>query len=57
MPIAIQEQALLALTGPAWHELVLGDRHLPLFVLHIVHDDSINHALDLGLGEVEMSIF
>ena len=61
VPIAVQAQGLLALTGPMWHELVLGDRHIPLFILHdilhVVHDNSIDHVLDLGLGVVQMTIF
>ena len=58
--VVVQAQALLALTGLAWHELVLGDWHVPLFVLHdvllVVRDNSIDHILDLGLGVVQMSI-
>ena len=50
----------MALTIPAWHELTLGDLHVPLFihhdVLHPIRDNSINHSSLLGSGTVQMDI-
>ena len=53
-------KAPLVSTAPVWHELVLGDLHVPLFLhddLLVIHDNSTDHGLFLGSDVVQMDIW